>query len=56
MSTKNPMQRLSNETQKEYKERLRSLKEAEKARKPKILWNSHFQGTYVRAKHGGLGS
>lgn len=56
MSTINPMKRLPSETQKEYKERLRSLKQAEKAREPKILWNSRFQGTYVRAKHGELGS
>lgn len=51
----NPNVRKSNESQKQYKERLREQNKAGKGGRTRMLWNSTAQGTYVRAKHGELG-
>jgi len=47
--------RQPNESQQQYKERLRSEAKAEKGMPRRVLWDSQRRGTYVRAKHGGLG-
>ncbi len=46
--------RRPDESQKEYKERLREERKAEKAGRARLLWDSSRLGTYIRAKHGDL--
>ncbi len=50
----NQNQRKSTETQKQYKERLREQNKSAKGRTPRLLWDSHARGTYVRERHGEL--
>lgn len=49
----NPNQRHPEETQKQYKERLRQQKIAAKGGNTKMLWPA-YKGTYIRVKHGPL--
>ena len=42
-----------NESFSDYKERRLTQAEADKqARKPKVVWDSFYQGTYIKSKHG----
>lgn len=46
--------RQSEETQKQYKERLREERQGSKNRSYVVLWDSTSRGTYLKAKHGPL--
>lgn len=50
----NPAVRRPDESQKQYKERLREERAAGKGTRGRLLWDSTARGTYVRAKHGPL--
>ena len=51
----NPNQRYPNETEKEYKERLREMHSREKrAQSGRTLWDSSKRGTYRVKDHGAL--
>jgi len=48
----NPNKRQPNETQRQYRERLRAQNKSSKT--GRVLWDSSVRGTYVKAKHGPL--
>lgn len=50
----NPNQRRPQETQQQYKERMRAQNKAAKGKVGRVLWDSARKGTYVRARDGEL--
>lgn len=50
----NPAIRKPNETQEQYRKRLRKERAESKEGRERLLWDSAHRGTYVRAKHGPL--
>ena len=50
----NSNQRQPQESQQQYRERMRSQNKASKGRINRILWDSSTQGTYIKKVHGEL--